>query len=141
MTATRIASLGVLFLVAMHLIGQHIWLNESPVWFNGIFLARLILFDGARDVPFWAIGLGFAAAAVLLAWLLWTRQSRFAALVLLAVQLWEAWWRYQQIEGTLSRGHVVGTPMVAGGVMAGIGVAVALLAVWCAFRVRRTVYA
>jgi len=131
----RTAALFIAIVAILHLVGQHLWLGESPVWFNSIFL---IWFHGLdRAIDQWIIGLAIAFVVFVLAWMVGAKQSRLAALLFLVIAGWDAFGRYRQVNFTLANDDLaLGTPMIAGAVATGFALLVALFAVIATFRRR-----
>ena len=75
----RFAAVLVALVAVVHLVGQHLWLGESPVWFNAIFLVWFKVLDRAVDQ--WIIGLVLAGIVFALAVWIGAAQSRLAALL------------------------------------------------------------
>lgn len=109
----RVAGLGIAIVAFIHLVGQHIWLKESPVWFNTIFALWSKVLD--RAVEPWVIGIVLTVIVLALAWLVAVKRSRLAAFLFLIIAVWDAVGRFRQVMNTLSDDNLtLGTPMLFG---------------------------
>lgn len=131
----RIAGLGITVVAFIHLVGQHIWLGESPVWFNTIFYIWFKFLD--RSVDQWVIGIVITVIVLILAWLVAAKRSRIAAFLFLAIAVWDAVGRFRQVMHTLSDDDLaMGTPMIFGAAATAMALFVGLYAVAATLRRR-----
>ena len=124
----RIAASGLIVLVIIHIIG--LWLGgESPPWFNAMFYVRIrtgMAFESALSDT--TVGAILAVLALQIAWLLWSKASLVAALLIAPITFWEAYHRFWQLKFILEEGFTVGVPIIVGCASASIAVIVTLLA-------------
>ena len=129
----RFAAVLVALVAVVHLVGQHLWLGESPVWFNAIFLVWFKVLDRAVDQ--WIIGLVLAGIVFALAVWIGAAQSRLAALLFAVLSGWDAWFRFRQVQATLADDNLaLGLPMIAGAVATALALLIALFALVATYR-------
>lgn len=124
------AALGLVALVIIHAVGLYLPGGESPPWFNAMFYIRIrsgMAFESALSD--FTTGAILALLALQIAWLLWSKASLIAALLLTPLALWEGYHRFGQLKFVLEEGLTVDLPMIMGCASAGLAVIVALLAV------------
>jgi len=124
----RTAAVLIALVAVVHLVGQHLWLGESPVWFNSIFLVWFKWLGRAVDQ--WVIGLVLAFVTFGLAWFVGVRCSLIAALLFFALAAWDAYGRYNQVQFTLADDNLrLGVSMIAGAIASDLAFLIAIFAV------------
>ena len=123
----RGAAFALVALVAVHLLGLFVLANESPVWFNGMFLIQRTLDLPVGAVGRAVVGIAFTIGALAVAWLWWAKASRSAALAVTAVAAWEVVFRHGQYRFVVDQGWEPGFLILFGLAMAGVSAVVAVV--------------
>lgn len=130
----RLAVRYLLFLGAIHILFYYMIANESPAWFNSMKLAQQLLNRLSAPVSGNALALILLGLTLLLAWFLWRKSSRIAALVFVAAAGWEFYWRLWQLNFAFESGFFPSWLMILGSLLAAASVIISLGALWGALR-------
>jgi len=122
-------------LLSIHVLWLYVIANESPVWFNSIFFVRYQLAHLLEPTPtFRMVGALFILYGSLLAWLLWSKASRLAAILWLPFTLWDVWFRFTiQLKIALAGDYALGYLIILGCAATVFALFANLLALWGTF--------